>query len=425
MLITLLTAGSRGDTQPYVALGQTLKKAGFKVRIAAPETFKDLINEFELEFYSLPGDISIIARDKKLRQAMSADNPLKIIMGFNTLKNYAKNYALSMQQGFYNACLGSDAIVYHPGATIGHFVAQELGIPSILATPFPMTPTKEYPALIFYDSVNWGKQFNFLTHKLFERVMWQTSKSSVEQFWQQKFNCIPPNFSNPFAKNQTANYLTLVGCSERVFSRPQDWSERVQNTEYWFLDRSDRNSPIDKIQKFLQAGIPPVYVGFGSLGDPDKAAQTTRLVIDALQKSRQRGILATGWGAMKELDNIPESILIVKSISHAWLFPQMSAVVHHGGAGTTAAGLRAGIPSIIIPHANDQFAWGKRVYELGVGCKPIPRKKLTAEKLSAAINYALAEKVRVAAKALSKKIQQEKGTAIAAKLIVDYLKQKA
>jgi sterol 3beta-glucosyltransferase len=418
MLITLLAAGSRGDTQPYIALGLALQKEGYIVRIGASETFEDFITSFGLEFYPLVGDISKIADDENLRQAMAADNPLKVIMSFNTMKNYA----YSLQQGFYDACQGADAIVYHPGAAIGYFIAQDLNIPSILATPFPMTPTKDYPALIFYDSVRLGKTFNLLTHILFQNIMWQISKAPTSKFWKEKFGTVPHNFVNPFAQQQSQNNLTLVACSNYVFNRPQDWSNNVHNTGYWFLDE-DNWSPLEELQKFLQAGKPPAYIGFGSLGNPDEATQTTELVVDALKYSGQRGILATGWGGMTRLDRLSENIFVVESVPHAWLFPKMSAVVHHGGAGTTAAASRAGVPSVVIPHSNDQFAWGKKVYELGVGAKPIPRKKLTAEKLSTAILYALNEKVKAKAIALGEKIQSENGTKVAANLIIDYLEQ--
>ncbi|WP_414529869.1 glycosyltransferase [Nodularia chucula] len=295
----------------------------------------------------------------------------------------------------------------------------QLGEPTI----FPMTPTQDYPALIFYDSFNFGKGANRLTHLFFEQMMWQMSKSLIKAFWKQEFGNIPRNFVNPFGKQRTKYYPTIVSCSNYVFPKPQDWPEHVHNTGYWFLDE-DNWHPTDELQEFLESGTPPVYVGFGSLGDPTKAEQTTALVIDALQLSGQRGVLATGWNGMKKLDKIPQNIHILESAPHAWLFPRMSAVVHHGGAGTTAAGLRAGVPSILIPHANDQFAWGKRVYEMGVGAKPIPKKKLTAEKLSAAIKYVLTKEVQHKAKVLGGNIQSENGAYIAAQVITRCLEQR-
>ncbi|MEM7580346.1 MAG: glycosyltransferase [Cyanobacteria bacterium P01_A01_bin.80] len=425
MLITILTAGSRGDVQPYIALGVGLKEAGYKVRIAASENFESLIKGFGLEFYPTSGDVSKIAADPRVRKAMQLHNPLKIILdliGLNRV-NF-KSLFLKSQKNFYNASQGSDAIIYHPGAAIGYFIAQKLNIPSILASPFLMTPTKDYPSLIFYDSLRLGKTANVLTHKIFEKVMWGMSNSIVKEFWEQEFASVPPNFSNPFKKQQTKNYPTIVSCSNYVFPQPKDWPEHVHNTGYWFLDEGfDWNPPSD-LQEFLDQGEPPVYVGFGSLGDPTTATQTTELVIDALQGAGKRGILATGWSGMTKIDPIPENIFMIESIPHAWLFPRMSAVVHHGGAGTTAAGLRAGVPSILIPHANDQFAWGRRVYELGVGAKPIPKKQLTAEKLSTAITDALTEEVKYAAKVLGEKIQRENGVQKATNLIIQCLEGK-
>jgi sterol 3beta-glucosyltransferase len=173
---------------------------------------------------------------------------------------------------------------------------------------------------------------------------------------------------------------------------------------------------------FLQKGAPPVYVGFGSLADVSQALQSTELVIEALKRSGQRGILATGWNGLAKIDDLPDDIFILESAPHDWLFPRMAAVIHHGGAGTTAAGLKAGVPSIIVPHSNDQFAWACRVYELGVGSKPIPRKKLTAERLANAINLVLQQKITTAAKNLGLKIQTENGAERAARIITDSLK---
>ncbi|ACK64775.1 Sterol 3-beta-glucosyltransferase [Rippkaea orientalis PCC 8801] len=416
MLITMLTAGTRGDVQPYIALGVALQKAGdYTIRIAASENFESLVKEFGLEFYPLPGDLSKIAEDSRIRKAMEADNPLKIIMSFNRLKSPIFDF----QKDFYRACQGSDGIIYHPGAAIAYFIAQRLNIPSILASPFPMQPTQDYPALIFYHFPRLGKGFNRLTHLVFEEIMWGMSKSGIKAFWQKEFRTNPPNFANPFRKQQP----TIVSCSNYVFPKPQDLPVTVHNTGYWFLDEGVNGLLKEELEDFLSSGSPPVYVGFGSLGDPTQAEKTTQLVINALNLCGQRGILVTGWHGMAKLDRMPETILMLESVSHAWLFPRLSVIVHHGGAGTTAAALRSGVPSVIIPHANDQFAWGTRLYELGVAAKPIPRKKLTANNLAAAITDTFRQEVRQKAKVLGEKIQGEKGLEKAVQIVMDCFKQ--
>jgi sterol 3beta-glucosyltransferase len=418
MIFTLLAAGSRGDTQPYIALGVELKKAGHTVRIATFEVFEPLIKSFGLEIHPLKGDITTIASKENSKGAIKADNPLKLLLSFNKLKSYA----FEMQKDLFNACQGSDVILYHPGMAIGYYAAQYLKIPAILATPFPMTPTKDYPALIFYDKVRLGRRSNWVTHKIFEKIMWFASSGPVKQFWKQEFGSAPENFTSPYPKQNTLTAPTLTSCSNYVFPRPSDWPEHVHNTGYWFLDEEPGWKPPTDLLDFLNNGKPPVYVGFGSIGDPEQAQQTTELVIKALKRSGQRGVLATGWSGMTKINIIPEEVFILESAPHAWLFPRMAVVVHHGGAGTTAAGLRAGVPSIVIPVANDQFAWGRRVYELGVSSKPIPRKKLTGEKLSEAISFALREEIKENARILGLNIQSEDGAATAAKIITNCVK---
>jgi sterol 3beta-glucosyltransferase len=419
MLITILTAGSRGDTQPYIALGLELKKAGYAVRIAASEGFASFIQGYGLDVYPMQGDVSKLASSAIAKDAMKADNPLKFFTSFNN--PILKSFMLDMQRGFFNACAGSDAIIYHPGAAIGYFIAQEMQIPSILATPFPMTPTGDYPALIFYDSIRMGRGYNWLTHKIFENGFWMAFSSLVKQFWINQFGHAPEKFSNPFSKQSTQYLPTIISCSDHVFPRPADWPEAVHNTGYWFLEDDGDWTPPQDLIDFLKGGPAPVYVGFGSVGDASTAVQTTQLVMDALTRSRQRGVLATGWNGLSKMAHLLKDIYILESAPHTWLFPRMAAVVHHGGAGTTAAGFRAGVPSVIIPSGNDQFAWGRRVYELGVGSKPIPRKDLSAEKLAGAIQFALSQETRDAASALGKKIRSENGTETAVRIIENSL----
>lgn len=184
------------------------------------------------ESNQIQGNVSRLASSENTRGARQADNPLKFLLSFNRLKSFV----FDLQKDFYKACLGSDAIVYHPGAPIGYFIAQHQGIPSILATPFPMTPTKEYPALIFYDSIHLGKRFNLGTHRIFEQIMWFASSSAVRQFWKKEFGRLPADFACPYPKQNTQNLPTVISCSNAVFPRPGDWSKHIYNTGYWFLD---------------------------------------------------------------------------------------------------------------------------------------------------------------------------------------------
>jgi UDP:flavonoid glycosyltransferase YjiC (YdhE family) len=199
-----------------------------------------------------------------------------------------------------------------------------------------------------------------------------------------------PYWDGPLALLKKQDVPVLHGFSAHVVPRPPDWEKHVYITGYWFLDPPPEWRPPADLVDFLQAGPPLVYVGFGSMshGDPRTA---TRLVVQALQLAGQRGILVSGWGGLTQAD-LPASVYIAESIPHSWLFPQMAAVVHHGGAGTTAAGLRAGKPTITVPFISlDQNFWGWRVADLGAGLPPIPSKRLTAEKLAQSISSAVAD----------------------------------
>lgn len=226
----------------------------------------------------------------------------------------------------------------------------------------------------------------------------------------------PASFIGTSHLNPSKGFPMLYGFSPSVIPPPVDWRAEDHVTGYWFLDPPADWTPPPDLLNFLQAGSPPVYVGFGSMGNRDPA-ETTDLVLQALSKTGQRAILLTGWGGMQKTD-LPASVFMVDSIPHAWLLPRVAAVVHHGGAGTTAAGLRAGVPSIVIPFLGDQPFWGRRVHNLGVGPAPIPRSKLTVDRLAQAIQEAVTNTaMRQRAAELGSKIQAEDGIANAVELI--------
>lgn len=179
-------------------------------------------------------------------------------------------------------------------------------------------------------------------------------------------------------------------------------------------------APADLVE-FIKNGQPPVYIGFGSMKDIAAFSKIFYIINDALKIAKQRAVVALGWNNLPANELIPKSIFLTDSVPHSWLFPKMTAVVHHGGAGTTAAGLAAGKPTVIIPSNADQPAWGKRVYELGVGAAPIAKKKLTAKKLAAAINEALHPEVIERAASLGAALREENGVKNTVKIIKDFL----
>jgi UDP:flavonoid glycosyltransferase YjiC (YdhE family) len=208
----------------------------------------------------------------------------------------------------------------------------------------------------------------------------------------------------------------LYGYSPAVIPKPSDWNGQAHVTGYWFLDPVDDWTPPADLGEFLQAGAPPIFIGFGSMSTSNPAA-TTQLIVQALARTPQRAVLLSGWGGLHASD-LPDTIYLLESAPFAWLFPRMAAVVHHGGAGTTSAGLRAGVPSIVIPFFADQPFWGRRVADLGVGPAPIPFKQLTPDRLARAIESAVTDQaMQQRATELGSTIRAEDGIAQAVRVI--------
>ena len=411
-MITILCSGSRGDFQPYIALAQELKKLDKKVRIVGGKSFEDFIKGYGIDFYSLSADYQSTNVDPKmLQEAQSSDNPLKMMLTFNKMKKYVIELTAEM---FY-ACKSSELIVYHPGCSIGFFAGIKLGIPSILAAPFPMHKTNEFASLIAYGKTKMPKA---LSYKLLQGMLWMAGKTGIIAFFKKEYGKLPENFGSPFEKVDKI-HPAIISCSNFVFPRPKDWNANIHQSGYWFVEETVDYTPSKELSDFLASGEKPIYIGFGSVFDSRHKEETVKIIIDALRICGKRGIIC----GMDVIHNLPDNLLAINSIPHSWLFERVSLVCHHGGAGTTAAGFKAGIPSIIIPFSNDQFAWAHRAYDLGVGSEPIYRKHLTAYKLSTAIQFALRDEIVKNAKTLGKNIATENGAGTCAKIVLDYLER--
>jgi sterol 3beta-glucosyltransferase len=208
----------------------------------------------------------------------------------------------------------------------------------------------------------------------------------------------------------------VYGFSPNLLPRPADWGDWLQVSGHWFLDEQTEWQPPDELVRFLDSGKPPVYIGFGSMID-EQIKQVTPVVLEALRATDQRGILLGGWGGLGNGD-LPESVLHIESVPHDWLFPRVLAVVHHGGAGTTATGLRHGRPTVIVPFFADQPFWGEQVYRLGAGPHPIPFKRLNGENLTQAVERSVNDpNIKQKAGQLGEKIRREDGVGKAVSLI--------
>lgn len=214
----------------------------------------------------------------------------------------------------------------------------------------------------------------------------------------------------------------LYGFSPSVVPIPPDWGPNQQVVGYWFLGCGQDFEPEEGLAQFLANGPRPVCIGFGSMVEHDQE-QVTRIVVRALRATDGRAILLDGWSQLGSGD-LPDTIYSTQEVPHDWLFPRLAVAVHHDGAGTTAAALRAGIPSVVVPMFGDQFFWARRVEELGAGPAPLPRRRLTAESLAWAVGRALSDReMEERAGQLGGRILQEDGVGAAVRLIETYARE--
>ncbi|MEO8612756.1 MAG: glycosyltransferase [Chloroflexota bacterium] len=412
MKISIVASGTRGDVQPYVAIGEGLKKAGYDVRVLTSDDFESLVTGAGLEFRSSGTSVESMLQSEEWRKTVEGGNFLAILARMtNEMKSRAHELALNVPALFE----GSDLIVAGMSGMGGAFsIAEKLGVPVIQAYVVPITPTRAFSGPLT-PALPLGGLLNPLSFHVMRQMIWQSVRVA-DATTRRELGMPPASFWGPFRSLKQKQIPALYGYSQHVLPRPNDWDALNHVTGYWFLDTpSDWVAPSNLVD-FLGAGAAPVYIGFGSMGsrNPEEA---TDLALKALTLSRQRGVLASGWGGLSQSD-LPETVYMMPSVPHSWLFPQMAAVVHHGGVGTTAAGLRAGVPSIIVPFFGDQPFWGRRAAALGVGPNPVPRRRLTATRLAEMIQQTVSDSaMRQRAADLGEKIRAEDGVGKAVNLI--------
>ena len=415
MRIAIIASGSRGDVQPYIALGKGLHEAGHTVWLLTHHNFEALVVACGLEFWPLRGNVQEVAESEEMRALLEKGN-------FIAISRYtaqaAKGAAVRWAEDGMAACQGMEMLVAGLGGLfLGISLAEKLGLPLLQAYYVPFTPTKAFPgALLPQSTPRLGGRFNRLTHHATREIMWQGSRAADKLAREQVLGLPAASFWGPYDSECLRGMPVLYGYSPSVIPAPPDWGADQHVTGYWFLNEGEGWTPPPALIDFLEAGPAPIYIGFGSMSSR-KPEETAELVIAALRLANQRAILLSGWSGLQKAD-VPDTIFMIDSVPHSWLFPRLAAVVHHGGAGTTAAGLRAGVPSVVIPFFGDPPFWGERFASLGVGPTPVPRGKLTAERLASAIQEAVTNKaMRQRAAALGAKIQAEDGVARAVAVV--------
>ncbi|QJY47724.1 glycosyltransferase [Pseudonocardia broussonetiae] len=414
MKILVVTLGTRGDVQPFVALARSARDRGHDVVLAAPERFRPLAAAHGLDLVRID-DGPLALMDGVAGAAVSGGVRAKLALARAMPAAFGRvlEDCATIARG-----IGHDAdVVVHNGQVIGApHVAELLGVPCVLALTVPVyVPTREFPwpgAPLPPWLPGWANRAGYLGMRgpavVFARVV---------DDWRRRDLGLPRRRGrhDPLRRPDGVPVPVLNAVSRHVVPPPEDWPPSVTTTGYWFLPAARPGLPAG-VEEFLAAGEPPVLVGFGSMAGADPAA-TTRTVLDAVRAAGLRAIVATGWGGLVA-GEVPASVLVVDDVPHDVLLPRVAAVVHHGGAGTTAAVAAAGRPQVVCPFVADQPFWARRVHDLGVGPAPVPQRRMTAAALAAALRMATGDPaVAARAAALGARIREEDGTAVAVRAL--------
>jgi sterol 3beta-glucosyltransferase len=401
--ITCLTIGSRGDVQPYIALCKGLLAEGHKPRIATHVEFKAWIEGHGIDFEPVDGDPAELMR-------ICVENGMFTYSFLKEASSKFRGWIDDLLSSAWKACQRSDILIESPSAMGGIHIAEALEIPYFRAFSMPWTRTRAYPHAFAVPEHKMGGAYNYITYVMFDNVFWKAIAGQVNR-WRMNELHLP---ATSLEKMQPNKVPFLYSFSPSVVVPPLDYSDWIRVTGYWFLDEGSSWSPPKELAAFIKKARDDrkklVYVGFGSIVVQDSAA-LTNTVIKSVLKANVRCILSKGWSDRLDKKDaseveapLPPEIFQIKAAPHDWLFTQIDAVAHHGGAGTTGASLRAGLPTIIKPFFGDQFFSGSRIEDLGVG---IYLRKLNVSVFSRALWEAThSERMIVKARNLAEQIKK-------------------
>jgi UDP:flavonoid glycosyltransferase YjiC (YdhE family) len=401
--IALVTIGTQGDVQPYLALAIALQERGYETVLGASEEFKDLIESRGVEFHSLGPSIQAFLQQSRFENAMSQS----MLINAPALLRQGQQIVDTAARHAWNMCQGCDAIIINMNTSFGIDIAEALKIPAIMTALQPLNSTSEFPLCMYYVGNDLGPALNKLSYTAatVQQAYWNLPRNKLRR---ELMGLDARLMGGLFTNTEGTPLTTLYAYSEAVSPRPRDWPKTALVTGYWQLKTHDDWHPSPEFQRFLAAGDAPVYIGFGSM--PFGAERNTQILKEAVRLWGGRAVVARGWGGIDPSD-LPDSIFAFEKAPHDKLFRYVSGVVHHGGAGTTSAGLHLGRPTFVVPQAIDQPYWGRRVYELGCGPKPVRLRKLTAEILAAALqDLSTNESYRRNAGEIAEVLQAEDGT---------------
>lgn len=410
MRLTMISIGSTGDVRPYILLGRELQARGHQITIAAFEPFEDLVRKAGMNFAPLSGSV-----EKFMGEVMKPG-----VNGFTFLKHVQQGLGESISElliDMQKACEDAQGVIGTFFGTAMYSIAEKNRIPCIQTHYFPIDENRSMP-ISSAPGLNLGKAWNKSSYRIGHLLINSIEKKYLST-WRKSQGMRKRKITTTM--DNTINGVpvpTLYALSPALIPRPQEWGNHIYMTGFWLEKECiDDFVPDEKMIAFLKKHSQAIYIGFGSMVSGDMG-ETLQIVLDALKIAKIPAVLSKGWGG--EHLNLGEHphVFIAEYVPHSWLFSQVSAVVHHGGIGTIAAGLLAGKPTLVVPFGGDQPFWGNRIVKMGLGPKPILRSKLTAEKLAKKL-LALTENPEYAknAKEMQKKLLKEEGIKTAADII--------
>jgi len=408
--IVIILVGSHGDVQPYIGLAKELLADGHHVRIATHEHHRKFVLSHNVEYFPIAGDPA------ELMEFM-VENQLNSVKGFTNKVTKHRQWVRELCDSSWAACttainshvnFQADAIMANPPSFVGVHLAEKLSVPLLMTFTMPWTPTTEFPSP-FVKSPGMTPKLNYLSYSTLDRMIW-LGISDIVNSWREESLKIPPVRTYNFRGHKLLNDLKVpfVYCfSEALLPKPKDWGPWAYVSGFYFLKSTQQWEPPEALVQFLEAGPPPIFIGFGSIVVADPEA-LTRLVMRTIEILGCRAIVQQGWAKIQP-KKIPENVFLLSAAPHDWLFPHVSVVVHHGGAGTTSTGLLFGRPTVIVPFFGDQFFWGATLARMGIAPNPVPHSQLTPEKLAHAIRFASTPEIFRATQLVQQRLSSENG----------------
>lgn len=418
MRILLVSLGTRGDVQPFVALGEVLARRGARVTVSTGAGFEAMIEGAGLAAAPFSTDYRSLLQRPDVQAAMHT------VSGKLRMLRQAKTWLRQemVEQWQLGHALRPDLIVYNPKAALAPHVARSLRATAVPALMQPvLVPTGDFPFMMM-PAASLGRTGNRLSHKGAVALAHWLNRRGFRAFARQA------GVELDAGLDELAGYAPdgrpaprLHAYSRHLVPRPDDWPAAETVTGYWFRDRGESEwTPPADLARFLESGPAPVYIGFGSMPSRD-AGRTAREAVEGLRQAGLRGVLATGWGGLDAASKGPD-MHVIDSAPHGWLFPRCAAIVHHGGAGTTHQALRSGRPSVVCPVFGDQPFWARQVSEAGAGARPLAMKRFSAARLADRLARALAPATLERARELGRLVRAEAGAERAADVLELFMK---